>query len=144
MLSWNVSIVWTGFYIGYLLLHTSKPLMFTFPALPVGYTFPRAFRPLYIFLHFPSVTCFPALFLRLVPRPFRRLHVFPRFFSDLFSCPFRRLHVFPRFQSVAFCYTNTFILLDVFLYFFKAALIALSFRNMTNCLLFNYLQLPKK
>ena len=152
--------------------------------------FSGAFTRILVFPPFLSVTCFPALFLGyLFPRPFRRLHVFPRFFSDtcfpalsvgymlpalflsyLFFCPFRRLHVFSRFfsdtcfpalsagyifprlfsrivffsrfQSVAFSYTNTFHPVSVFTCFLEAALFALSFQNMANYLLLNYLQLP--
>ena len=124
-----------------------------FPALFLGYLFPRPFCRLHVFPPFPSVTCFPALFLGyLFPRPFRRLHVFPRFFSDtcfpalsagyIFPRLFSRIVFFSRFQSVAFSYTNTFHPVSVFTCFLEAALFALSFQNMANYLLLNYLQLP--
>ena len=61
--------------------------------------------------------------------------------AALFSI-LRQVFVFPRFQSVAFSYTNTFHPVSVFTCFLEAALFALSFQNMANYLLFNYLQLP--
>ena len=142
-----------------------------FPALFLEYLFPRAFSWVLVFPPFPSVTCFPALFLGyLFPRPFCRLHAsrafsqllvflpfpsvtcFPALFLGyLFSCPFRRLHISPPFSSDScfpalsvgcISYTNTFHPVSVFTCFLEAALFALSFQNMANYLLFNYLQLP--
>ena len=87
----------------------------------------RAFRRLHVFLRFSSIAYFPALSV-----------------DCMFFRASRGLHIFPRFLSIAFFYNDIFhIVIFCFPRFLLIALFASSFQNMTNNLLFSYLQLPR-